>query len=143
MFTFDLHAEAMFDPVRHIEKILETVEDGDVTVACWEPGQMSPNHCHPFATEIYLCIEGGGQMRTPTGDVDVTPGSFVLHPPGEVHEYVNGPQRTLLFRVRYGSDRSSRHFHNRGREGWVQKERDAEYFRANPVPESYLKVPND
>lgn len=141
MFVFDLHAEATFDPERHVERILETVEDGDVTVACWEPGQISPNHCHPFATELYLCIEGGGRMRTPGGDVDVTPGSFVVHPPGEVHEYVNGPQRTLLFRVRYGPDRSSRHFHNRGRAGWVQKEHDAEYFRANPVPDTYAKDP--
>ena len=21
---------------------------GDYTVACWEPGQVSPNHCHPW-----------------------------------------------------------------------------------------------
>jgi len=141
MFAFDLHAEAEFSAERHIEKILETIEDGDVTVACWDPGQISPNHCHPFATEIYLCIEGGGLMRTPTGDVDVTPGKFVVHPPGEVHEYVNGPQRTLLFRVRYGPDRSSRHFHNRGKVGWVQKERDVEYFAQHPVPDTYAKVP--
>jgi quercetin dioxygenase-like cupin family protein len=141
MHVFDLHAEATFNPERHVERILETIEDGDVTVACWEPGQISPNHCHPFATEIYLCIEGGGRMRSPSGDVDVTPGSFVLHPPGEVHEYVNGPQRTLLFRVRYGPDRSSRHFHNRGKSGWMQKEQDAEYFRANPVSTAYEKLP--
>jgi quercetin dioxygenase-like cupin family protein len=142
MFTFDLHAEAEFDPQRHIEKILETVEDGDVTVACWEPGQISPNHCHPFATEIYLCIYGGGLMRTPSGDRAVEPGKFVVHPPGEVHEYVNGSERTLLFRVRYGPDRSSRHFHNRGKPGWVQKERDVEYFAANPVPTGYAKIPS-
>jgi hypothetical protein len=41
------------------------VADGDVTVACWEPGQISPYHCHPEATEIYFCFSGGGTMRTP------------------------------------------------------------------------------
>jgi quercetin dioxygenase-like cupin family protein len=137
MFTFDLQEEAEFRPERHVEKILETIEDGDVTVACWEPGHISPNHCHPFATEIYLCVEGGGTMRTPTGDVEVSPGKFVVHPPGEVHEYVNGPTRSLLFRVRYGPDRSSYHFDNRWPTDWVQRERDAEYFRLNPVPESF------
>ncbi len=105
MLAFDLEAEQIFDPKKHVEKILGKVSDGDVTVACWEPGQVSPNHCHPDCTEIYFCWEGGGIMRTPDGKtLDIKPGSFVVHPPGEVHEYENGPQRTLLFRVRYGTD---------------------------------------
>ena len=54
-------------------------------------GQISPYHCHPYATEIYFCVSGGGTMRTPTETMPVTPGSFVVHPAGEVHEYENGP----------------------------------------------------
>ena len=88
--------------------MLGKVGEGDVTVACWEPGQVSPNHLHPNATEIYFCFQGGGTMRTPTGTVEVKPGSFIVHPRGELHEYINGPQRTLLFRVRYGDDMSTR-----------------------------------
>ena len=42
-------------------------------------------------------------MRTPERTVDIVPGSFVVHPRGELHEYINGSQRTLLFRVRYGA----------------------------------------
>ena len=109
MHVFSVTGEAEFNPKKHVEKILGTIEDGDVTVACWEPGQISPNHCHPHATEIYFCFEGGGTMRTPGQTIAVAPGAFVVHPPGEVHEYENGPQRTLLFRVRYGSDMVSRH----------------------------------
>ena len=108
MLVFDLSAEQVFNPERHVEKILGKVGEGDVTVACWEPGQVSPNHLHPNATEIYFCFSGGGVMRTPTGDVAVKPGSFVVHPRGELHEYVNGPERSLLFRVRYGGDMSTR-----------------------------------
>ena len=100
MLAFDLRAEQAFDPQKHVENILGVVEDGDVTVACWEPGQVSPNHCHPHASEIYFCFEGGGVMKTPDRTVDIKPGGFVVHPPGEVHEYTNGPERTLLFRVR-------------------------------------------
>ena len=132
MQVFNLVREAVFNPQHHVEKILGKVEDGDVTVACWEPGQISPYHCHPHATEIYFCFEGGGTMRTPETTVAVLPGAFVVHPPGEVHEYENGPQRTLLFRVRYGTDMAARHLDWRGRAGWTQSVTDADYYRLNP-----------
>ena len=133
MQSFDLCKEQEWSPARHVEKILGTIGGGDVTVACWEPGQISPNHCHPHATEIYFCFEGGGTMRTPGKTVAVTPGFFVVHPPGEVHEYENGPARTLLFRVRYGADMASRHVEWRGHAGWKQSTEDAVYYKAHPV----------
>jgi quercetin dioxygenase-like cupin family protein len=133
MDVFNLEREQAWDPKHHVEKVLGKVEDGDVTVACWEPGQISPNHCHPDATEIYFCFSGGGVMRTPTQTVDIVPGSFVVHPPGEVHEYENGRERTLLFRVRYGKDMRSHFTDWRGRPGWVQSTEDRAYFNANPA----------
>jgi quercetin dioxygenase-like cupin family protein len=132
MHVFELKKEQEWSPTRHVEKILGTMGGGDVTVACWEPGQISPNHCHPHATEIYFCFEGGGSMRTPSETIDIVPGAFVVHPPGELHEYSNGPARTLLFRVRYGADMSSRHLEWRGNAAWRQSPRDAEYFREHP-----------
>jgi mannose-6-phosphate isomerase-like protein (cupin superfamily) len=72
-------------------------------------------------------------MRTPGETVAVKPGAFVVHPPGEVHEYANGSARTLLFRVRYGADMSARHFEWRGRDGWTQSVADAEYYRHHPL----------
>jgi len=133
MHVFSLQQEQQFDPKTHVEKILGTVKDGDVTVACWEPGQISPNHCHPEATEIYFCFSGGGTMRTPDRTVPVTPGSFVVHPPGEVHEYANGSERTLLFRVRYGADMRAHHVEWRGNPDFRQRAEDAEYFRQHKV----------
>ena len=132
MHVFNLAREAEFDPQQHVEKILGTVAGGDFTVACWEPGQISPNHCHPHATEIYFCVTGGGTMRTPDGEIAIAPGAFVVHPPGELHEYENGPQRTLLFRVRYGADMAARHRNWRGRADFKQSAPDAEYYRHNP-----------
>src|SRR5437660_11496612 len=99
MQVFSVQTEQEFDPSKHVEKILGRSGDGDVTVACWEPGQISPYHCHPDATEIYFCFTGGGTMRTPDRSVEVKPGSVVVHPPGEVQEYASGDERTLLFRV--------------------------------------------
>jgi quercetin dioxygenase-like cupin family protein len=133
MHVFELAKEQQWNPAQHVEKILGTESGGDFTVACWEPGQISPYHCHPFATEIYFCFSGGGQMRTPRATVDVRAGNFVVHPPGEVHEYENGPDRTLLFRVRYGADMASRHYDWRKKPGWRQSEDDREYYRRHPL----------
>jgi hypothetical protein len=55
----------------------------------------------------------------------------VVHPRGELHEYINGPQRTLLFRVRYGEDMSPRLLAWRGRAGWQQSAADVEFFKQN------------
>jgi len=132
MHAFNLAKEQAWDPKHHVEKILGKIADGDVTVACWEPGQISPYHCHPDATEIYFCYQGGGKMRTPREMIDVVPGSFVVHPPGELHEYANGPQRTLLFRVRYGTDMRACHMEWRGKVDFKQRPEDADYFRKNP-----------
>ncbi len=133
MHVFNLEHEQAFDPKQHVEKVLGKVEDGDVTVACWEPGQISPNHCHPEATEIYFCFTGGGIMRTPDQTVAVVPGSFVVHPPGELHEYENGDARTLLFRVRYGRDMRAHFADWRGRPGWAQSAADRAYFETHPA----------
>jgi quercetin dioxygenase-like cupin family protein len=129
MLVFSLELEQEWNPDKHIEKILGRVAGGDVTVACWEPGQISPYHCHPEATEIYFCFIGGGKMRTPEREVEVTPGSFVVYPPGELHEYANGDQRTLLFRVRYGTDMAAHFLAWRGHPGWAQSAADADFFR--------------
>ena len=133
MHVFSLEREQQWNPTRHVEKILGKVADGDVTVACWEPGQISPYHCHPHATEIYFCFSGGGAMRTPKETVAVVPGAFVVHPPGEVHEYANGPARTLLFRVRYGVDMVAHLCAWRGNTDWTQSAEDADYYRRHPI----------
>ena len=133
MQVFDLAREQEWNPAHHVEKILGRMAGGDVTVACWEPGQVSPYHCHPEATEIYFCWSGGGTMRTPKETVAVRPGSFVVHPPGEVHEYENGPERSLLFRVRYGTDMRAHHLAWRGHAGWSQSAQDAAYYERHPA----------
>jgi quercetin dioxygenase-like cupin family protein len=132
VLVFKLEQEQQWDADRHVEKILGKIGAGDVTVACWEPGQVSPYHCHPEATEIYFCFSGGGVMRTPEQTVDITPGSFVVHPSGELHEYANGAHRTMLFRVRYGRDMRA-HFHDwRSNAAWRQSAEDSAYFRDHP-----------
>jgi quercetin dioxygenase-like cupin family protein len=132
MDVFSLQKEQEWNPQRHVEKVLGRMGEGDVTIACLEPGQVSPYHCHPEATEIYFCFEGGGKMRTPERTVDIAPGSFVVHPRGDLHEYINGPQRTLLFRVRYGASMFARRAVSETGPEWKQTAQDVEFFRHYP-----------
>jgi quercetin dioxygenase-like cupin family protein len=132
MHAFDLNKEQQWNLQKHVEKVLGKEGGGDSTVACWEPGQISPYHCHPHATEIYFCYTGGGKMYTPTQEIDIVPGSFVVHPRGELHEFVNGPERTMLFRVRHGEDMVSRHIGWRGHPEASGRPADLEYFAKNP-----------
>ena len=133
MQAFNLINEQEWNPKKHVEKILGQIAEGDVALACWEPNQISPYHCHPHATEIYFCFEGGGKMRTPDETIDVVPGSFVIHPAGEMHEYINGAQRTLLFRVRYGEDMAARMTEWRGNPDWKPTPEDLAYFAGGPA----------
>jgi mannose-6-phosphate isomerase-like protein (cupin superfamily) len=134
MRSYDLECEASFADGRHTENVLLTQDGGDFSVACWEPGQVSPYHCHPEATEAYFCVTGGGTMRTPSASVVLKPGSLVVHPLGELHEFENGRLRSILFRVRYGEDVVGFEFAWRGDPSWRQQDRDAEYFSLNPPP---------
>jgi hypothetical protein len=54
MQAFSLEREQEWDLKHHVEKILAKVAEGDVTVACWEPGQINPYHCHPQANLFLL-----------------------------------------------------------------------------------------
>ena len=90
MESFDFEIEQEFNPLVHVEKKLGFYDQGDVSIACWEPGQVSPNHCHPDAVEIYFCYEGGGIMRTENEELKVKKGCFVVHPKGELHEFTTG-----------------------------------------------------
>lgn len=128
MLSFALQSHLEFDPRRHVEKVLGTTGEGDFSYAFWAPHQTSPYHCHPDAVEIYLCLSGGGRMRTPNETRPLGPGDFVVHDRGELHEYVNGDEPSVLFRVRYGSDMSSRIYSWESNRDWTPRARDTAYF---------------
>ena len=67
-------------------------------------------------------------MRTAEASVVIRPGSFTFHPPGEVHEFLNGDTRTILFRIRYGGDKISRHKSWDSNSKWKQCLADKTFF---------------
>ena len=109
MHVFSLEREQQWDPRHHVEKILGKVADGDVTVACWEPGQISPKPSRSRPA----------------------PSSFIR--PAKCTNMRTVPARTMLFRVRYGSDMRAHHCDWRGNKDWTQSAEDAEYYRRHPV----------
>ena len=60
MEIVDLKAAEEFSPDHHVHKSLTTTSHSDISIACWEPGQISPIHCHPGADEIYHIVQGEG-----------------------------------------------------------------------------------
>lgn len=60
-----------------------------------ELGKLSPGfsgcpyHSHAAQWEFYLFLEGSGTVRTADGPHAVGAGDVVLHPPGEVHQFIN------------------------------------------------------
>ena len=67
-------------------------------------------------------------MRTLEQEIDVRKGGLVVHPRGELHEYTNGPERTVLFRVRYGDSMTTRTKNWPTNPAWQPNERDLNYF---------------
>lgn len=108
MFVYQVSGQKKFNHDRHSENILGRHESGDVSIACHEPNQTGPYHAHPGCTEIYFCIEGEGRMRVEDETVVLKPGTVIVHPPGELHEFSSGGEQTVLFRVRYGENFTSR-----------------------------------
>jgi hypothetical protein len=102
--------------------------------------QETGNWMHAFSEVLtappcveVLRFEGGGIMRTPSETIALEAGSFVVHPRGELHEYINGPQRTLLFRVRYGDEMSGRTKEWPSNPQWRPRPADIEFFESNPT----------
>ena len=55
------------------------------------PGQATRRHYHARTEEIYVVLEGGGEMEVGGAHRPVGPGDAVLIPPGARHEITAGP----------------------------------------------------
>jgi quercetin dioxygenase-like cupin family protein len=60
------------------------------------PGQATQRHYHARSEEIYLILEGGGELEV-DGDVrTVAPGDAILIPPGSWHELTASDEGVTL-----------------------------------------------
>ena len=104
MDTVDLKGAYEFSPQHHVHKSLTATPRSDISIACWEPGQASPIHCHPGADEIYHVVEGEGLFNDGRTERTLVAGDTVVFPVGELHQ-VTALKRMVLYRVQAGADR--------------------------------------
>lgn len=58
-----------------------------------------PYHAHSAQWEFYMIVSGRGQVRTPSGNLDVREGDCFVHPPGEPHQLTNTGATDLVYYV--------------------------------------------
>jgi uncharacterized cupin superfamily protein len=58
-----------------------------------------PYHAHSAQWEFYMVVSGRGQVRTPSGKVEVREGDCFVHPPGEAHQLTNTGATDLIYYV--------------------------------------------
>ncbi len=104
MEILDLKGTQEFSSTHHIQKSLVDSPLCGVSIACWEPGQVSPIHNHPEADEIYYLLEGEGLFSNGRTERRLGPGGIVFFAAGEPHQ-VQSLTRMVLYRVQAGSDR--------------------------------------
>jgi len=104
MEVLDLKGAREFSPQHHVQRFLTNTPYCSVSVASWEPGQVSPIHHHPGADEIYHVLEGEGLFSDGRSERRLGPGGTVLFPAGELHQ-VRSLTRMVLYRVQAGADR--------------------------------------
>jgi quercetin dioxygenase-like cupin family protein len=59
--------------------------------ASLEPGRATQRHYHARSEEIYLVVEGAGELEVDGERREVSSGDAVLIPPGAWHELTAGP----------------------------------------------------
>jgi mannose-6-phosphate isomerase-like protein (cupin superfamily) len=62
-----------------------------------EPGQATQRHYHAVSEELYVLLEGSGEMEVDGAWALVEPGDAVLIPPGAWHQITAGAEAPLRF----------------------------------------------
>jgi mannose-6-phosphate isomerase-like protein (cupin superfamily) len=62
------------------------VRNQSLAEATLRPGQATERHCHRETEEIYLLLEGTGEMEVDGELAHVAPGDAILIPPGAWHQ---------------------------------------------------------
>jgi len=64
--------------------------------ASLEPGRATQRHYHARSEEIYLIVEGGGELEVDGDRRQVSAGDAILIPPGAWHELTAGDDGARL-----------------------------------------------
>ncbi|OAM87748.1 cupin domain-containing protein [Termitidicoccus mucosus] len=72
----------------------------DVELVRVPPGKTNwPLHAHAAQWEAYIVVSGRGHARTESGSERIEAGDYVVHPPGEAHQFINDGSEDLVYYV--------------------------------------------
>lgn len=89
-----------FSPERRVRKKFVQTDIIVSELVCYEPGQGTKQHIHPYQDEIFYAIEGEGYITfAEQEDIPIAAGSVVFVPAGVRHgvETAPGSRLTLMF----------------------------------------------
>jgi quercetin dioxygenase-like cupin family protein len=94
--VWDLHRLKEFAPDRRVRKKLFKSQQLWSEIACYEPGQFTVMHKHPFEEEMIFVLEGTANMNIDGEEVVLEAGSVVKFPPDVMHDVRNLQDRRLV-----------------------------------------------
>jgi quercetin dioxygenase-like cupin family protein len=95
--VFELHRIKEFEPAQRVRKKLFKTGQLWAEIACYEPGQSTVMHRHPFEEEAIFVLEGTAHMNIDGEEVAVPAGSIVRFPKNVMHDVRNlGADRCVI-----------------------------------------------
>jgi hypothetical protein len=107
--THDIGGEVVKDNETYILKDNKTLKNLVLSSTLLRVGQQTRGHRHPGQEEVYIFVQGHGQMIV--GDETdesffVNAGDIVLIPDGAFHRVINDGEQNLLFNCVFDGNRN-------------------------------------
>ena len=95
--AYDLHDLAEFTPEKRVRKRLFKTEQLWSEILCYEPGQSTVMHHHPYEEEQFLIVSGTATLSVGGDEITLGAGSVLLVAATVLHDVRNlGKERLLI-----------------------------------------------
>ncbi len=96
MLSFVLNHMIEYDPELRVRKPIMKVPAFVSEIVCYEPGQQTATHHHPVQDEIWVVLEGYGEIWVGDERLAVEPTSMIYIPAGIRHGLAASPDSRLV-----------------------------------------------
>jgi len=96
MLSFVLRDFIEYDPALRVRKPILKVPTLVSEIVCYEPGQSTATHHHPVQDEIWVVLEGHGEIWVGEQRLAVEPTSMIFIPAGIRHGLAANPDSRLV-----------------------------------------------
>lgn len=96
MLSFVLNSMIEYDPKLRVRKPIMKVPAFVSEIVCYEPGQQTATHHHPVQDELWVVLEGHGEIWVGEERLPVEPTSMIYIPAGVRHGLAASPDSRLV-----------------------------------------------